>query len=893
MQANPDKLPPGEGPPATPAGHPRRLTRESLKLPLALGLLTLLLVGGDWLWRWDQLLYDVHLRYWTTPPPDDVVIVAVDETSLRDLGRWPWPRRTHAQLIDRLSAAGVRAIGLDVIFAEPDRGDPEGDRALARAIAANGRTVLPVMVEQPRLGGQMIETLPLPRLAAAAAALGHVHVELDPDGIARRTYLFEGLGEARWPHFGLALLRLTEAEEVVAPPPPSASCSPYVWRRADPILIPYIGPPGHFPRISYSQVLKGEFVADSLRDKIVLVGVTATGLGDFLPTPVSGLTHPMPGVEVNAHILTALRQDHLVEAMGMPLRLLLSLLIALLPALLLPLLRPRAALLTSATLILATLLLCLVLLRGWLIWFPPTAVILALALSYPLWSWRRLEDTLGYLDRELSRLRSEPSLQPHDRPPDPDQAMAFIQSFAPVQGWVLYDHQGRKQRAWGQLPTALPPGAPADRWQDSEDSLWTGIPTPLGLWQLGVHGAPDQTLAPPQARLVLDLVGQLISTPQRPPESTVELIQNRVQEVQHATARLSAMRRFIDDSLAQMADGVLVVNSLGEVLLFNHQAARYLRADDGADLMGLPLLDLLAELQIQDSAASWEDAIAAVLLEQSGTQSQARNPQGRDLLLQMTPLSGTPPFLRGLIVNISDITPLKESERKRTEMLSFLSHDLRAPLVSLLSYMELVRAGVRSDDPEALMQQAQHYANKTLSLAESFVQLSRAENLTELSLQPVNLADLAADALDHIWPQANTKQIQLEPQLGRQPAWVLGDRSQLERTLMNLLSNAIKYSPAGSRVSVQIETDAEQVHCCVSDTGYGIPAAELSNVFQRFTRIDRKEHRQEAGSGLGLAFVQTVINSHGGRIDVSSELGQGTRICFHLPHAAADEAEPT
>lgn len=871
---------------SAPKPKQRRLLPEWLKLPLALLLIVtaLILSNSVWLWHWDQSLYDAHLKQWSKPAPDDIVLVAIDETSLSELGQWPWPRNTHAELVKQLTKAGAKSIGLDIVFSQADALNPEGDRSLAQAISEHGRVVLPVIMEKRRLGGQMIETLPLPELANAAARIGHVHVELDADGIARTTYLFEGLGTPFWPHFSLAMLQLDDNSKFAElTKPDTEPTSIYNSARAHHTLIHYIGHPGHFQHIPYVQVLKGEFTKDTFRNKIVLVGATATGLGDILPTPLSGKHQQMPGVEVLANILTTLRQGTTLEVMSQTNRLLVSGLIVLLPALLFPFLRPRASLLATVGLMIVTLLLSLALLRVASIWFPPTAVLITLAASYPLWSWRRLEETLSYLDQELDRLRDEPTLLPLNRTPDPDHAMDFIQHLIPVTGWALYDHENRKQRAWGNLPTTLPLISYPGQWQQKEHTLWTGITTDNGLWQLGIHLEEGATCTPQQAGLILSFVQQLITKPTTSPENTVEMIQGKVREVQDATANLQILRGFIDDSLAQMADGVLVISNLGEVMLFNHQAAAYLREDNATELVGQPLISLLKDIQIQDTNTTWTHHIADVLFNSASVQLQANTPNDRDLLIQMTPLSAGDHHLNGLIVNISDITPLKESERKRMELLGFLSHDLRSPLVSLLTYIELVRIGTRSSDTDSLIQQVEQYANKTLTLADNFIQLSRAENVSEMALHEIDFVALANSAIDHIWPQANMKKIRIENQLPSNEIWLKGDRSLLERAIINLLGNAVKYSPVGSSIKTSVEITDTHLRCNICDTGYGIDADDIPKLFDRFKRIHREEHKQESGTGLGLSFVKTVIDNHGGKIDVSSEIGKGSCFCIQLP----------
>lgn len=135
--------------------------------------------------RVDNLIFDIGQKYYVSPAPDDIVIVAIDETSVAQLGRWPWSRQVHANLIQRLHQENTRAIGLDIVFSEPDQHNLVADIELAKAIQKAGNVVLPVLIETTRVNGQLLETLPLPTLVEHAADLGRVHAVLDEDGIAR------------------------------------------------------------------------------------------------------------------------------------------------------------------------------------------------------------------------------------------------------------------------------------------------------------------------------------------------------------------------------------------------------------------------------------------------------------------------------------------------------------------------------------------------------------------------------------------------------------------------------------------------------------------------------------------------------------------------------------
>ena len=120
---------------------------EWIVLTVALTLLASALGEMSGLGRADQTLYDAAMERLSQPAPEDIVIIAIDEPSLARIGRWPWRRAVHATLIEKVAAAKPRAIGIDLILAEPDARDPEGDRALARALQSHSRIVLPVLME--------------------------------------------------------------------------------------------------------------------------------------------------------------------------------------------------------------------------------------------------------------------------------------------------------------------------------------------------------------------------------------------------------------------------------------------------------------------------------------------------------------------------------------------------------------------------------------------------------------------------------------------------------------------------------------------------------------------------------------------------------------------------
>jgi signal transduction histidine kinase len=741
-------------------------------------------------------------------------------------------------------------------------------------------------MEQPRRDGQPIETLPFPELANVAAAMGHVHVELDPDGIARTLYLFEGLGRPHWPHLSLAMLKIggeTSGAELEAHSPRETLDSPLLWARSHALLIPFAGPPGHFRHISYNQVLDGDFSPGTFRDKYVLIGTTAAGLGDALPTPVSGFSHSMSGVEINANILDTLRRGLVISPLQKTWQMLLSGLLALLPVLAFPRLAPRNNLLITAALLVLTLGVSAALLVGLHLWYSPTPALLAITLSYPLWSWRRLESAMRYLGQELDQMHQQQAAFSGTRHISEQASMDFLSRLLPVSGWCLLDNDRQLIKRSGNAPE-MPPDIDFDqRWNAHGDCLWTCLERAPQARLLGIRWNTGQSPAASEQRLLDSFVRQSAVGQAIELDSAAKDVQSRINQVQQATSQLRELRQFIDDSLANMADGVIVADFHGQVLLSNARAAWYLRGDDNQDLIGLPLMELLNDV-ILEQAGQWPDLLRTVMLEDKRSQSGARHRSGRDLLVQVASLNTESARLSGLVFNFSDISLLKASERKRNELLNFLSHDLRAPLVSLTALLDLAKNQKPPAELAALLERMESYTGKTLNLAEQFLQLARAESSEGFVFRDVDMVSVVLNASEQVWGQARGRGIQLQQQVDIDEAWISGDGGLLERALVNLLDNAIKYSETGSRVTVTLTLNTASVRCCVSDQGTGIPAEELPRLFDRFHRVQQSGAANIQGAGLGLALVDVVARRHGGHVDVTSEQGRGSCFCLVIPY---------
>ncbi|MGI4777902.1 MAG: CHASE2 domain-containing protein [Janthinobacterium lividum] len=372
---------------------------------LSLGLITLVstLTLLRMMPRMDRLLQDATRSEFRQPQSNDPVIVAIDDKSLAQLGDWPWRRTSLAEVLQRIATDSPRCIGLNLPLHEPDRENTGDDAALAESIAHAGCVVLPVTLQSDANATAMppVELLPIPVLTRAAAGIGHSRLAVDEDGMVRSVYLREGFAGRSWPHISLAMQLAASRDGSPAMPPAADAASPVPskpgsWLRADHELIVFTTGTPPFPTVSYVDVLQGRAPPGFFRDRYVLVGATAAGLGDVYHTLEPRAAGLKSGVEISSSIFQGLRYERRI-VIATPWQDLVYNLVPLCIALLgLLWLRPLGV---------VALIVALVALqmgthnaRPWLgIQFAPAAGFLGLLLVFPLWSLMRLSAAVRYL----------------------------------------------------------------------------------------------------------------------------------------------------------------------------------------------------------------------------------------------------------------------------------------------------------------------------------------------------------------------------------------------------------------------------------------------------------------------------------------------------------------
>jgi len=239
----------------------------------------------------------------------------------------------------------------------------------------------------------------------------------------------------------------------------------------------------------------------------------------------------------------------------------------------------------------------------------------------------------------------------------------------------------------------------------------------------------------------------------------------------------------------------------------------------------------------------------------------------------------------GTILVFHDLTQLKQLERTREEFVANVSHELRTPLSLIKGYVETLLDGARNNPEvaERFLKIIERNAQRLDLLIQDLLTISALEaGRVKLSLQSVELRPLVEKVLGDLKPPADLKNVIL---INRMPELVAAaDTNRLDQVLANLVDNAIKYGRVQGTVTVGGgKVQDGKIEIFVQDDGPGIPAESLDRVFERFYRVDKARSREQGGTGLGLSIVKHIVQSHGGKVWVKSELGKGSTFFFTLP----------
>ncbi|NQT57062.1 MAG: response regulator [Desulfobacteraceae bacterium] len=236
-----------------------------------------------------------------------------------------------------------------------------------------------------------------------------------------------------------------------------------------------------------------------------------------------------------------------------------------------------------------------------------------------------------------------------------------------------------------------------------------------------------------------------------------------------------------------------------------------------------------------------------------------------------------------------------EQEKIRRNMISLVSHELRAPLAATVQYLEVILSGMGGKIPlktKKLIDRCDIRLKEMLELLGRWLNLATFDPVKMAEhFQDVSLSDVANESIELMKPLSEEKNITVTLEAPDDLFPIKGSKVSLEEIFNNLISNAIKYNKEGSLTKVKLYEDDQEICVEISDNGTGIPEEHLSRIFDEFYRVDGRRNAPVKGSGLGLSIVKKMVDAHGGIIDVESEFGKGTTFKIRFPKVFVPQKE--
>lgn len=347
-------------------------------------------------------------------------------------------------------------------------------------------------------------------------------------------------------------------------------------------------------------------------------------------------------------------------------------------------------------------------------------------------------------------------------------------------------------------------------------------------------------------------------------------LETKMSEISEDRARLQAM-------LSSMVEGVLVLDQDSKILLLNTAIERMFQLESST-VVGRPLIEVFRHAQLHQ--------LVQKVLSTKADQSEEIMmfmPEERIFTVQASVAQ------KGGIAAVlvfHDVTKLKRLERVRKDFVANVSHELRTPLTSIKGYIEALIDGAK-DDPQKcadFLGIIEKHTDQLNALLFDLLQLSTIESgQYQWQRGSVSASDLIEKAVHLLRPLAEKKGQSILVSQAEGVGPMTGDADKLTEVLINLIDNAIKYTPEGGRITVEARKREGVVEITVGDTGIGIPSREIPRIFERFYRVDRARSREMGGTGLGLSIVKHIVEAHGGKVSVESQVGKGSRFVVTLP----------
>jgi len=359
-------------------------------------------------------------------------------------------------------------------------------------------------------------------------------------------------------------------------------------------------------------------------------------------------------------------------------------------------------------------------------------------------------------------------------------------------------------------------------------------------------------------------------------------LNHMAQKLNEVFKQLSHEKNQIEAVLSAMSEGVMVVSEKGKIILTNNIFKEMFNlTDDPFQKSYWEVLRNKEVIKLIDGVLqNWKPDNKEVFY---------LYPEERYYLANVIPLTSPE---REIIVVMFNITEFKKLENIKADFIANVSHELRTPLTAIKGYTETLEEGAFEDPQEQkhFIKIIKRHADRLINIVSDLLVLSEVEGRDVLSqqnengdLEDVNVNEVIRSSLEALKSNALEKELKVSFNPSDKEHIITASRFLLEQMFINLIDNAIKYTPDHGEVGIEITDKNEYLTIEIYDNGIGIPKDSLPRIFERFYRVDKTRSRKMGGTGLGLSIVKHIVIIHGGKIDVKSEEGKGSRFCISLP----------
>ncbi len=352
----------------------------------------------------------------------------------------------------------------------------------------------------------------------------------------------------------------------------------------------------------------------------------------------------------------------------------------------------------------------------------------------------------------------------------------------------------------------------------------------------------------------------------------VDELQNKIRLANEEKSKLMT-------ALTSINEGVLILNTDGKIEFVSSSLANIL-AEQYGDVGDKTLMEAFRNVELQKAFQRFKQSRDTV-----ASEITLGNIDPVIMSVSISEVHGYPGEEKDMVV-FHDVTRLKKLERIRTDFVANVTHEIRTPLTAVIGYLETLQTGAidNAEDARRFIDIMLKQAQRLNRLVEDLMTISKIE-LGEINFhfEDVFLPDIIGSVLPLVEAKAAVKNVRIENHAPEKMPPMKGDRDRLSQVLVNVLDNAVKFTPERGQITIAAEEKAGGMVVTIVDTGIGIPREEIQRLGERFYRVDKTRSRELGGTGLGLSIVKHLMLAHGGKMEIESHLGRGTKVSLFFP----------